>query len=341
MEEEIKFLNRQLELVLLPTEKCNNRCLYCNQHFEKGRMGPEVIDGIKNLVNARAPEIENLTIQWFGGEPPLAYDIVIDIMRHVSILKELNNFSLSSTMTTNARLLSPNRLETLVNLGVAEYQVSFDGNKEEHDKLRLSADGGGTFDKIWENLLGAHRSNLEFGMILRMHINANNEDSMSLLLDKIAAEIGNDKRFSVFIRFLERFGGPNDAKLPISEDLETLARLTEKARLLGLSLYGIDLYKEGNEPICYAAKPFAFVVRSDGTLNKCTVSLYSDHNHIGRINRDGTMEINQQKARLWSRGFFSGKSEELSCPIKNFPVEECTPILRKGNDGMTRLRVVQ
>ena len=39
-----------LELIIMPTEKCNFRCSYCYEDYKKGKMKRPVIDGIINLV---------------------------------------------------------------------------------------------------------------------------------------------------------------------------------------------------------------------------------------------------------------------------------------------------
>ena len=75
------FRNDQLQLILLPTEDCNFRCVYCYQNFEVGRMRPQVVDGIKHLVERRIGSLRVLEIGWFGGEPLFAYDIVLGLSR--------------------------------------------------------------------------------------------------------------------------------------------------------------------------------------------------------------------------------------------------------------------
>jgi uncharacterized protein len=75
------FSDRYLKLTILPTEKCNFRCEYCYEDFTHGRMSPSTITGIKNSMEMRAPTLSVLEISWFGGEPLLASDIVINISK--------------------------------------------------------------------------------------------------------------------------------------------------------------------------------------------------------------------------------------------------------------------
>jgi uncharacterized protein len=77
-----------LNLILLPTEKCNFRCTYCYEDFVVGRMQSDTLLGIRRLLERRAPQLSFLDIEWFGGEPMLASDIVEEISAHCCELAE-------------------------------------------------------------------------------------------------------------------------------------------------------------------------------------------------------------------------------------------------------------
>lgn len=329
-EDLVKLVNQNLELILLPTEQCNCRCIYCNQEFKIGKMGQDTISGVKNLLSTRVPELNNLTIQWFGGEPLLAKDTVQDVMEYTQKLKKEVNptINIKGMMTTNATHLNVDLLSRLITLGVNDYQISLDGNKEEHDKLRVKVGGQGTFDQIWNNLTNAHNTDLNFNITLRLHINKINEESMKGLLRKVSEDIGTDKRYNMFIRLLSRYGGKNDKKLPICEDTKSVSELKEFALGIGLNVSEFDPHKKNMEYICYASKPYAYVIRANGNISKCTVALYDEYNIIGRINKDGTMQIDNEKVTNWSRGMLNGNKDELACSWK-FIKEENTSLLRK------------
>ncbi|MFM6074868.1 MAG: radical SAM protein, partial [Dolichospermum sp.] len=74
--------DKAFELIILPTEQCNFRCIYCYEDFSIGRMKPEVISGIKALLDKRSSKLNFLNLSWFGGEPLVAKDIVLDISEY-------------------------------------------------------------------------------------------------------------------------------------------------------------------------------------------------------------------------------------------------------------------
>lgn len=306
--------SRRLSLILLPTEQCNFRCVYCYEDFDIGRMRPEVVEGVKNLLLARGPELKFLGLSWFGGEPLMAYDIVLDIMHLANRVAANGNFVLSSNMTTNMSLLTRERLDALTALRVSHYQVSFDGDKPYHDTMRLRADKRGTFDQLWGRLEDAHLSNATFTMDIRVHVTTQNAQSVESLIERLAKLLRADGRFRLWIRPLSRFGGANDALLPILSDAEkpwlnpgdVVNELRAKAK--GKRLILNDLVSE----VCYATKLNTFLVRSDGRLAKCTVAL---NNTVGRLLPDGTMEIDPNKAKWWSRGLVSRDRNQLACPL--------------------------
>src|SRR5262245_21364506 len=93
-------------LILMPTEACNLRRVYCYEDFKFSRMEPWVVRGVRNILTYRATELETLVLSWFGGEPLLARDIVEEIMLHVRSLAHANpRLQLASDITTNAYLL--------------------------------------------------------------------------------------------------------------------------------------------------------------------------------------------------------------------------------------------
>ncbi len=310
------ILNKSLKLIILPTEECNFRCKYCYENFEIGKMNPEVVMGIKNLIKNRSDDLEFLYLDWFGGEPLLAFDIIRDIMEYSISLSEKYNFAVSSGMTTNGSLLTANKHKELNELKVTRFQISFDGDSPIHDTLRVTKHNSGSFDIIYNNLLNFHDSDTDNNITVRMHLNRNNLESVESFLEKLHRDVGNDNRFSILVEQLRKMGGKNDSKIPvINEERErqsSYKRIIEKSKSLGfrtLSPMDDEIH------VCYASMFSSYVIRSKGEIGKCTVALYDDKNTIGFLSTNGKVQLDKKKLEYWVRGQFSKNPEQLACPL--------------------------
>lgn len=308
--------SRRLHLILMPTEACNFRCVYCYETFQQKRMHPGVVIGVKRLLERRAAGLRSLGLSWFGGEPLLAADVIEDVMGHVAALRgSVPGLSVESDITTNASLLDPERAARLLDLGVTKYQISFDGPREWHDRKRVRPGGLGTFDRIWENMKALRDLKRQFRVTVRLHVDRENESALPEFLDALAAEFGGDERFELFVRALGRFGGPNDASLP-TLDGEGARAAVDRVRAAAVSR-GLRQNPAGSgTAICYAAHGNSFLIRADGTLNKCTLALEHPANRVGRLREDGTVEIDRDRILPWMRGLRSGSAEQLGCPMR-------------------------
>src|SRR5437870_2316946 len=92
--------NQSLHLILLPTEKCNFRCVYCYEDFISGTMLDDVRLGVNALIEARIPELRSLSISWFGGEPLLAYSTMLIIQSNAHALSKRFRTLLHASVTT-------------------------------------------------------------------------------------------------------------------------------------------------------------------------------------------------------------------------------------------------
>lgn len=310
----VLFSDKILELIILPTEQCNFRCVYCYEDFIPGRMKRETIDSIKALIKTRASGLEHLRIGWFGGEPLLAKDIIIEISSYaMSLVKSNQGLFFDSGMSTNGYLLTHNTAEQLILHGVTEFQVSLDGPASYHDNVRLRQDGKGTFDKIWKNLLDLKNDSLEFKINLRVHFSKDNINVIGTLIEALKETFSNDDRFRFFFKSIVPLGGKNDDSLNCFSDEEAHKVIQEFRSHLGN--HASSMLTDENSPyICYAGRPTSFVIRQDGRLVKCTVGLDDPENKIGYLRPNGVLEIDQAKIQPWFKGAVSMNREVLRCP---------------------------
>ncbi len=339
------FVQDSLKLILLPTEKCNFRCTYCYEDFLLGRMPRPVIDGVKNLIARRvdAGSLSHLELDWFGGEPLAAQKVLFEIAEYANEFYERGILkTYKGSLTTNAYFLSLETLKSLVALRQQNFQVSLDGFGEDHDKTRKQADGSGSFDVVWNNLLAASGwKEGDFEIVLRLHITDQSYRNMPKLCSEIAKNFSGDQRFMVFFKRITNLGGPNkkDIKqVPVDEASVAVAEAVHYLDTAGVRYSnGVDSKFESQVPvssiiirrtgqeslpgkvtsapyICYASKPNSFVIRSNGRLAKCTVAFSDPKNDIGHIDANGSMHISSEKVAFWTRGLLTGDHATLGCP---------------------------
>jgi uncharacterized protein len=305
--------NRRLELIVMPTEQCNFRCTYCYEDFRLGRMSSDTVEGIRALISNRIDKLDQLYISWFGGEPLAAADIMLDLSSHAATLAGKHpKMGYRAGITTNGYLLSRQLLDQMAAARILDFQITLDGPMEIHNQRRLRADGSGSFEKIWNNLLLLKASPHPFKILIRIHFDRDTVDCLDPLIQDLRCKLLSDHRFQVCFKRLLRMGGPNDNRLNVLTESEA----NEKKQTLMRKLNGDHVQDE--EPfICYAAKPNALVIRADGTLAKCTVALNDPRNRVGVISRDGTVEVDMGRYRPWLAGFVPLDLEVLACPLQH------------------------
>lgn len=206
---ESRFHQRdQLHLILMPTEQCNFRCVYCYEDFKLGRMSPGVIDSIVNLVRRRAVDLRCFSVSWFGGEPLIAADIVESLSNRLIAICSEAGVEYSASMTTNGYLLNPERAEMCRSARISKFQITLDGVPESHNRQRLLAGGGDTFDTILSNLRLLRDRTDEFRVRVRVNFAPNGIRHMPTFLTRLpTTSVGTPVSTSFFGRLVD--GGVN------------------------------------------------------------------------------------------------------------------------------------
>jgi len=106
--------SKRLELTILPTEKCNFRCTYCYEDFLIGRMREAIQESVVKLIERRSSELNQLSLNWFGGEPLLGLSVIRNIGTKSFELAKKHGYQLTGSMTTNGYLLEKQFWETIL-----------------------------------------------------------------------------------------------------------------------------------------------------------------------------------------------------------------------------------
>jgi len=307
-----------LELCLLSSEDCNFRCKYCYEKFQQGTMKPWVREGVRKLVEARAPSLRHLTVGWFGGEPLYGFEAIEDLAPFFMDLAEEHSIQYHGDMTTNGYLLTPEVSEKLLAWGINNFQITLDGPADTHNRSRPTRTGEDTFVTILSNLEAMSYMDPEFRVAARVNFDRENEPRLEEFLDVFEQRLRKDPRFQLRFRPVGRWGGENDENLDVCdhEDGNHLRlRWERRARERGLATADdLNRQNRAGSSTCYAAKPYHFIVGADGRLMKCTVMLDSrEENVVGRMTREGNTELDMSRLALWTEPAFEHRPKCRKC----------------------------
>jgi len=135
---------------------CNLRCKYCfadegEYHGARSVMAAEVgMKAIDFVIEKSGPR-KNIEVDLFGGEPLMVFDTIKEIVEHAKVQEKLHNKSIRFTMTTNATLLN-DEIMKYMDENMGNIVLSIDGRKSVNDKVRVRADGTGSYDRILPNI---------------------------------------------------------------------------------------------------------------------------------------------------------------------------------------------
>lgn len=307
-----------LELILLSSEECNFRCIYCSQTFSRETMTPEVRAGVRNLVAKRVKRLQALRIAWFGGEPLLGFDAIEELAPYFQSAARQYDVSFMSDITTNAYLLTPERAKALLEWDIRHFQITLDGTMEDHDSHRPLKEGGGTFQTILNNLIELKKLEREYNVFLRVNFDNTNVHRLMPFMQIMKEHFAGDPRFQLRFHPVGKWGGPNDDQLDVCgtrDIVQHMINLRQQARQEGLSSERVSPYLSPiGRNVCFAARPYSFVVGADGKLMKCTEVLDTEPaNIVGQIRPDGEMTLDPDAFAKWVKPYYKDDSMCSKC----------------------------
>ena len=139
-------------LTLLPSLDCNLRCWYCYEKHIKGShlnldIQKRVLKHVENLFEENSA-LKYLDVEMYGGEPLLYFESEL-----YPLLKEVKEYvarihkKVSFFFITNGVCINETNIDKFADLN-ASFQISIDGYKTTHDKVKILKGQGGTYDHV-------------------------------------------------------------------------------------------------------------------------------------------------------------------------------------------------
>lgn len=312
-------VHEQYFLLLFPTYACNLRCWYCTQDHADINMDDDLMEKLKKHIPRylqKNPEVKKLYISWFGGEPMLGFNRIVELNTFAKEYCEKNNVSFTSGITTNSTLMTREKIERLRGVNVWHYQITIDGDEKSHNKTK-QLKSGNAYKTALENIRLIVELIPEAQCILRINYsdrNLNAEKIINGINKEIPSMLRN--RITVLPR---RIWQVDIADIDESE----LSKLGSIAKESGFKI------GEGGLGMCYVNQKHYTCVMPDGGIIKCDNTSIKDSK--GYIDEKGDIV----RTDLFEFEKIPPLYEDIICSkCKYFPV--CLGPCPSKIDGMIR-----
>ncbi|RJQ48240.1 MAG: radical SAM protein [Nitrospiraceae bacterium] len=289
--ENLVSLNHDFFIQWHLTEKCNLRCSHCYQEpAEQDELSFQEIKKVitevretladwKNIYDINFSSSYNIT----GGEPFLRRDLF-------QILEEIAKEGVSIYILSNGTLINKDRAERLSGLGVKGGQVSVEGPREIHERIR----GKGSFTKAMKGV----KNLLDTGMTVTLNVTLSNLNE-----GHIHELVSLAKAAGVHRLGFSRLVPCGRGKQLLHEMMDTKRVKAMYESLLSLNVSGLEIVT--GDPIASRMKLNAssdmgytayggcaagisgVTLRPDGTINPCRRLNIP----IGNIRKDSLREV--------------------------------------------------
>ena len=320
---------RQIKMTICPTMACNFDCPYCFQEHHGGMMTEEVQDQVALLADRllETSGAHELVVVWYGGEPLLALNVIDRLSFKLNDACVKHGAGYRASVFTNGYLLDEKTTNLLFRRRVKSVRVTVDGLAATHDATRHLVGGGGTYERIIQNLSAP----VPFPVGVRMNVHAGNAAEVEALreqISSIARATGNRMVFREAEVFdTDRARGRADAPALLSDEAVKDISLLRK----NLGLHGATARR------CFAQDPYSVCVDQMGRLYACSATLALPDLSFGDAGSWDPARPEDALANAFNRDFFlrqslpSNDPECLDCLWLPTCVGGCPWLRMKGH----------
>lgn len=134
---------------------CNMRCAYCfaetgEYQGERCLMDAATGKAALDWLMAHSAKRQSLEVDFFGGEPLMAWGAVKETVAHGRKLEQGTDKRFHFTITTNALGLN-DEVTQFLNREMDNVVISIDGRQETHDRMRPLPNGKGSYDLVLDH----------------------------------------------------------------------------------------------------------------------------------------------------------------------------------------------
>lgn len=311
----VDFLENKLRKICLQvTQNCNFRCEYCvysgnyiNRQHNAQKMEWETAKLGMDFLLKHSKESSSIDVGFYGGEPLLEYDLVLDCIKYMK--KKAYGKQVSFNLTTNGSLLTEEIAKEVMEHNI-RITISLDGPEEIHNKNRkFASSGNGTYESVYRNIqriikkFPEFKKNLLFSVVIDPTIQLNcvteyiaAEDELfdeSTIMGSLVSNIGRKEKSSTsenfaadwqylkykfFLKMLGRLNIDSELKLLQSSQIQLINFIKS------MKMEVPDLYEEGHHSGPCIPGGIRLFMNTQGHFFPCEkVSETSEYMKIGDV----------------------------------------------------------
>lgn len=290
---------------------CNFTCFYCFQKHTNKFLSQKDIKKILKMFEILTNTVENITVDWFGGEPLISFQTLQVLNNELITIAKKNNTKYTYSITTNGYLLNDAAINYFKSTPLSLITITVDGPPDIHNKSRPLKHGGDTFWMILDNIQQAVASDLKISIRVNMtSLNIHRIPELYNILEKMGlknkVEINLQSVFSSPINPCEKYCLSNPVFAHYS-----MANYKYAAKK------GWIIFPPANElrvlGFCTGEYPNHFITDLNSNLYRCGQMINSDS--LGKIDENGHIFLEKEKNDLWIKKNPLNFSECKNCSI--------------------------
>ena len=279
-----------MHLTVAPTMNCCFSCHYCFEKYkEPGKMSPEVMDSLIKYLNSLDSK-PDITVTWFGGEPLMAIEQIEQLYdKLVAYYKKPKH----SDIITTGFHIDKRMIDVFKRIGITQIQVTLDGLKDTHNKVKQTEDCDDVFSKVLDNIELVMIHAPEINVVIRVNITKINAGEYVPLYKQLVDRYKHYRNFGISPGIVMERGACNKES-------------TKKAILFNpkeSAQFNLDLYHTHHIYTSFMRYPSRFFqecgIRNTlsmafdpaGYAYKCWELIGNKEYSIGKLSVDGKIEM--------------------------------------------------
>lgn len=188
-----RSISSSFHLTIAPTMDCCFRCYYC---FESEKKKNYMSDSVMNMIVLYLNGLKNkpeYNLTWFGGEPLMAIDRIHKLYNKLTTEYKR---PFDSNIITSGFHITKESIEIMHKVGITNIQITLDGLKSTHNKIKYIDGHTDVFTKVINNI-GLLLNDGGFHVVIRVNITKNNADEYITLYNFLMNKFGNNPMLSI------------------------------------------------------------------------------------------------------------------------------------------------